>query len=363
MGFVAQPLFSGDLYEAAAKLARAAEVGRTDAAGRVAAQGRQWRQAMALGWPVIVVPETSGGLGGSLTDLVALVDGAAGQAPVLPLASLCGVVPALLTAAPVAARWLIDDMASGTECVTPILDAIGEWSVNPDPPSAKRDAAGSVVLCGTASGVETIVETTTYLLPCPFEGEAALLAVPARALAAPRQFLRMDGRLAVDLSLTGVVLPAEAVLAVGEAVERWAAAALELGAALTCVEVVACIGGALGCTIAYLSERKQFGVALSTMQALRHKVAELYISYETSRALVAALLGAMAEGPASRAVALTKARIGAVARQAAETVIQLHGGMGLTEELPATRFNKRLLMAEFDYGDTAWHIRQALQEA
>ena len=75
----------------------------------------------------------------------------------------------------------------------------------------------------------------------------------------------------------------------------------------------------------------------------------------------------MTVGPATpppyHDVALAKLYLGQAARQAAETIIQLHGGMGMTEELPVTRLNKRLLMAEFDYGGSAWHMRQLLQAA
>ena len=239
-----------------------------------------------------------------------------------------------------------------------------------DAPWADRQPDGSLRLGGTAAGVETVPNPGSFLLACPVrDGDASapgLLLVPRAAMPrAPRLFERVDNRLAAELDFAGTVLPADALLARGPAVERAAAAALDLGAFLCCVEVSAALGRALELTIAYLSERSQFGVALSSFQALRHKVAELYVTHETLRATVVRLLheadttGALPP----RGVALAKLHFGRAARRAAETIIQLHGGMGLTEELPVTRLNKRLMMAEWEYGDATWHANRLLRNA
>lgn len=364
MGFAPEPMLPGDLHEAAARLARTAaeELARiTEPAARAEALGRWWEAAAALGWPTLVLPEACGGAGGSLEDLAALIEGAASDALPLPMAEICGVLPTLLAAVP---PGRVEAIVTGEARLCPVLGAYQGWDPAGERPAVTWDAQGMLRLSGAALGVPILASPTAYLLACPVDGEAGLMLVPAAALSQPaRRYERLDGRLGADLAFDGVMLPAGALLAAGPAVEVRVTEALELGACLTCVEVVAALGSAIARVIAYLAERKQFGVALSSLQALRHKVAETYVTYETLRALVQRLLRRMAAGGASRDVALAKLHAGRAARRAAETIIQLHGGMGMTQELPATRLNKRLIMAEFDYGDAAWHAHRLLRAA
>ena len=374
MAFVSEPMLSGDLYDSAAKLGRAANaelLRLADPAARVDAGARWWTEVVALGWPILAIPEACGGVGGSVEDVASLVEGAASDALLLPVAAICGVLPLVLAAAsPDRVGALAAGIAEGSARLCPVLEAYHGWAPAADRPRAVQAPDGSLRLYGTALGVEILAAPTGYVLACPVADalgheQPGLILVPASVLPAPFRYERMDGRLSADLSFTATALPADALLARGAAVADQVKAALELGALLTCVEVVSALGAALGCVITYLSERKQFGVALSSLQALRHKVAETYITYEMLKALVQHVLRTAGQGggPASRDVALAKLHVGRSARKAAETIIQLHGGMGMTQELPATRMNKRLLMAEFDYGDAAWHARQLLRAA
>jgi alkylation response protein AidB-like acyl-CoA dehydrogenase len=361
VAFVPEPMLPGDLYEGAARLARAANedlLRLTEPATRADALGRWWGEAVALGWPSLFVPEACGGAGGSLEDLSALVEGAASDALPLPVAAICGVLPTLFAAAQAERVVALMDAR-----LCPVLVSYEGWASAAGRPLAER-MDGAIRLTGSALGVEILEGVTGYLVAAPLESQPALLLVPAASLRQPlRRYERMDGRLSADLSFDGVELPADALLAHGPNVARQVAAALELGACLTCVEVVAGLGSAIERVISYLANRRQFGVALSSLQALRHKVAETYITYETIRAMVQHLLRMVARGGAAREVALAKLYIGRAARRAAETIIQLHGGMGMTQELPATRLNKRLMMAEFDYGDADWHAHQLLRAA
>jgi len=338
---------------------------------RAAALGRWWDAIDALGWPALSLPEETGGTGGTIEDMVALIDGAARGALPLPVATVCAIVPALLAAAPGRSASLAASIAAGTARLCPVLDSCQGWSRSKDRPRAAIATGGRLRLDGHAAGVEIAPGVTGYLIVCPVADHAAvsepgLIHLPADALAAPpRRYERIDGRLSADLSFAGLDLPAEMLLARGAMAGECAQSALSLGAFLTCVEIVSALGAALEQVISYLLERKQFGVALSTFQVLRHKVADIYITYEMLRAMVQHLMrgAGPATPPPYHDVALAKLYLGQAARQAAETIIQLHGGMGMTEELPVTRLNKRLLMAEFDYGGSAWHMRQLLQAA
>jgi alkylation response protein AidB-like acyl-CoA dehydrogenase len=142
-------------------------------------------------------------------------------------------------------------------------------------------------------------------------------------------------------------------LQVGSAARRAAAVSEDLATLATALDIAATLGASIEHCIAYLSARVQFGVALASFQVLRHKVVELYVDYESASVLLARLVAeTVASGQlASRDASLCKLYLNALARRGAETAIQLHGGMGMTAELPATRLARRLLCAEFEHGD------------
>jgi alkylation response protein AidB-like acyl-CoA dehydrogenase len=128
------------------------------------------------------------------------------------------------------------------------------------------------------------------------------------------------------------------------------------GAVLTCVETVGAMGAMIEQTIEYLSTRIQFGVALSTFQALRHRAVEMYVAYEGARGLVKQIALDWSANPAScdaqnQDAALTKLYLANVGRMVAESVIQLHGGMGMTVEMPAARLAMHTLMCNLQFGD------------
>lgn len=396
MSFAAKPLVAGDLFEASARLSTEIdqEVARlAEPAERIAVLRRRWDEIAALGWPATVVPEEFGGAGGGLLDLAALVEGAGRAALPLPLASVCGAVPALLGAAFVnageggaaLAREALTGVAEGRLRICPVLalpthgGAEGRADREGRSPLAARpgsgdDGAAALVLDGAVLGVEAPPEPTHYLLACPVspavgqEQSAALVLLPADTPGlAARWHERIDGWPAVDLDLRSVSVPAGQVLARGEAVWERVAAVSDAGALLVCVEAVSAMGALLEQTIAYLSTRVQFGVPLASFQALRHRVAEMYVAYRSLRALVGRTLRRATEdgatAPPWREVALAKLRLGGVGRFMAEAAIQLHGGMGMTQELAAARLAKRILMAEFEYGDTDHQARRLLAAA
>jgi alkylation response protein AidB-like acyl-CoA dehydrogenase len=121
------------------------------------------------------------------------------------------------------------------------------------------------------------------------------------------------------------------------------------------------MGTALEQTIRYLSERQQFGVTLSSFQVLRHDMANVYAKYESIRALVSAFTRKVSDTGVipERELSLLKIYLSQVGPTLAHTVIQVHGGMGMTEELWATRLNKRILMTSLEYGDGQFHSERA----
>lgn len=115
-------------------------------------------------------------------------------------------------------------------------------------------------------------------------------------------------------------------------------------------------------TLQYLRDRHQFGVSLSSFQALRHYMAAIYAKYECYRALVRATVERVQNAGEvnSEALSMLKIYLGQVGQMVAHTVIQVHGGMGMTEDLFASRLNKSILMSSMEYGDGQFHTGRVL---
>ena len=344
MSFQTATMFAGDLLDAAARFA--ADMAAVGPAALPAA----WAQARQMGWPTLLVPEAMGGPGGTLADLGAVVEGTARHALALPLARRCAQAPALL-------------MALG-DAGAPTLRALCANDIDIDVPDSSglrvTPAAGSHGTAAGSSGgvrVSGTLEMLDLSLPASHRlvvaGGFALL-VPDALLPAPAtRHVGIDGRRWADVQLDGLVLPASAVLARGPAVVVAAQAAADLAALATAIEMAATLGAMVEHDIAYLLQRQQFGTALATFQVLRHRVVELYVDHECACALLSRIVSdTLASGALSpRDAALAKLHLNPVARRSAEASMQLHGGMGMTAELPATRLARRLIVAEFDNGD------------
>ncbi len=334
MQFNADTMFPGDLFEAATRFA----ADSLEAGDRAAA----WQQALAMGWPALLVDETLGGAGGTLADLGAVIEGCARHPLGLPLVRRCVQAPALLMAAGSAAADETLRALCSAELDLDVADGSG-LTVTALPDSGVR-------LDGVLEGVDAELPFT-HVLVC---ASAQLLLVPHSALPPPAaRFVGIDGAQIADRVLTGLLLPATAVLQQGDAVRGAAARAQDLAIFATTLDMAATLGATIEQCIAYLSTRVQFGVALSTFQVLRHKVVEMYVDYESASVLLARLVGDAVNtgGLSARDVALCKLYLNELARRGAETSIQLHGGMGLTAELPAGRLARRLLCAGFELGD------------
>jgi len=365
MTFVAKPMFPGDLHEVAGRLARDAGealVKAHDAPSAAALYARVWKQAAELGWCGVLIPEEHGGAGGTLADVAALAEAVSRHALVLPVAAACAVAPTLLTAANAygGATALLPHVLSGSCRLAPVL------------PVGNEQRSGLVVeqdgddyrFGGTAQAVEMTGDPTHFAIACSItrrgggdEPALFIIAGDAQGLSKTR-YQGMDGRHTADLAFNGCRVAESGLLARGSAVAAAVERARLAGAAIVCAETVAAIGGLLEESIPYLHTRVQFGSPLAKLDVLRHKVAEIYVGYETLKALVTSLAReAAAGGPGwPRKVSLAKLYAAEFGRFAAHAGIQLHGAMGMTEELLAARLARRILMAEFDYGSRAEHF-------
>jgi alkylation response protein AidB-like acyl-CoA dehydrogenase len=134
--------------------------------------------------------------------------------------------------------------------------------------------------------------------------------------------------------------------------------ALDVGIAASCAEAVGLMDRLVAMTADYLNTRKQFGVALSSFQALRHRMADVKMQLELARSMSYFASMKLGEEAAARRRALSQAKVqlGQSMRFVGQQCVQLHGGIGVTDEYAASHYFKRLTMLEMAYGDTQHHL-------
>jgi alkylation response protein AidB-like acyl-CoA dehydrogenase len=174
-----------------------------------------------------------------------------------------------------------------------------------------------------------------------------------------RPYPTQDGARAADLTLAGVEVGAKALLGSAghalAAIER----ALDYAGAALCAEAVGIMSALNEITLEYLKTRKQFGVPIGKFQALQHRMADMVIATEQARsmAILAAVRADSTDAAErSRAIAAARAYVAQSARLVGQQAVQLHGGMGVVDELNVGHYFKRLTMIGLTFGDADYHL-------
>jgi alkylation response protein AidB-like acyl-CoA dehydrogenase len=353
MPFTVSPMFPGDLYDTTDRMGVTAATAWSPTKSDTGSS--RWQQILELGWQGVLVDEEAGGVGATLAEFAAIAEAAGRHAMVLPLTARCVVAPMLLAkAANGSTPGLLEQVSVGQASVCPVIETASAQTIRVTPTST-----GQFTLQGVLRGAD-LTEPASHLV---FNASADQSSTPLLVLLATsalthnvRYFSGLDNRRTADITLNGVMVEASQVLLKGQAVTDALQTAMATGAVMTCVQTVGALGAMIEQTIEYLSTRTQFGVALSTFQALRHRVVEMYVAYESARGLVKQVTEELSANPASgparhRDAALTKLYLTTVGRMVAESAIQLHGGMGMTMEMPAARLAMHTLMCSLQYGD------------
>lgn len=180
-----------------------------------------------------------------------------------------------------------------------------------------------------------------------------------------RDYRTVDGFRAADITLSQVQVPSSNLL--GAEGKGWEIldAASDYGICLVCAEAVGVMEVIFDATLEYMKTRQQFGVPIGKFQALQHRMADMFMELEQARSLAtlaAVKVSASDIEERRRTISAAKVRIGQAARFIGQQAVQLHGGMGVTNELPAAHMFKRLTMIEYILGDTDHHLARFVEQ-
>ncbi len=307
----------------------------------------RWQGLAELGLIALAAPEAVGGMGGSSLDLVVIAEALGrGNSPDPWLEN--GVLPARILAEAEREAEL-ESVISGERLAACALAERGQ-RFNLAAAHMKASGTGDdFTLTGEKTAVLGGARADLFIVSALLDGATTLFVVDADAEGCERRSYRIaDGSMACELKLTSAAAIRldcdDAALAriVDDARLLAAAEMLGLGQRL------------LDDTVAYVKEREQFGVAIGSFQALQHRLVDCYARIEQARSmLLRAAMGDRADHAAWRkATAGAKAYVGAQADHVAREAVQMHGGMGVTDELSIGHAMKRVLVLNTLFGDT-----------
>jgi alkylation response protein AidB-like acyl-CoA dehydrogenase len=328
-----------------------------------------WAGLADLGVLALNVPVAQGGLGfGPLENLSVM--GACGRSLLLePFLSSAVIATAVLSAFDdAAAAEMLTRMATGDAIAVlahyePDSRFETQWVSTRAQKSGdgyRLDGHKAVVLHAAAADT-LLISARTSGEPHDAKG-VSLFRVPGDSEGLSLdQYPTIDGQRAADVYLKGVQVPESSRLGVEGGALPAIDAALDVGLAALCAEAVGAMQALLDATVAYVQSRQQFGTAIGRFQALQHRIADMLIHLEQARSMsyLAALRCAdknVAER--RRALSAAKAVIGQSCRFVAQQAVQLHGGMGMTDELIVSHWFKRLTAAELMFGDSDTHLQR-----
>lgn len=329
-----------------------------------------WRAFAEMGLTALALPEADGGFGGGAVDLMAVME-ACGEALVVePLLDNIALGGRLVAHAGNAAQRtaLLPGLVDGSATLAfAYLEPGRRYELAPETTTARKvgdgwvlDGAKSVVV-GAASATRLIVSARTG--DGSDGGGVSLFIVDPRATGVSLNPSRsVDGLRMADVTLTGVSVGADALLGMAGGAMQHIDEAVDFAAALQCSDAIGAMRYAHEATLEYTKSRKQFGAPIASFQVLQHRMVDMLICLEQARSM-AILAAARVDGGGDanerrRAVSAAKIKIADAARQISQESVQLHGGMGMTEELKVSHTFRRLTMIGQRFGDADHHLER-----
>ena len=325
-----------------------------------------WATLTELGMMALPVPEEQGGFSGSAVDMFVVMQELGRGLVVEPyFATVLGAQFLKLGGGHDA---LLEQVAAGE---LKLACALGEKQARHDLSDIATTATASgdgFVINGAKTVVVHGAQAGSLVVSARSSGAqrgtdgVSLFVVPADSAGVTIAGYRsLDGQRAANISLASVQLPASALIgAVGAGWDILDAAA-DYGATLLCAEALGAMEAIFNSTLDYLKTRTQFGAPIGKFQALQHRMADMYIHLEQARSMALLAAVKMASGDAAerrRTVSAAKFRVGQALKFVGQQAVQLHGGMGVTNELAAAHHFKRLTMIELTLGDGDHHLQR-----
>lgn len=318
-----------------------------------------WSQLVEIGALAALFPEEAGGLGGRGFDIVTVFESLGKWLVVEPVMGTMMVGYAIAAVKTQAHQALLESLVSGNSIAGLAHDEPSEPVVPEQLATHAKPHVDGWLIQGRKAVILHAAASEVLLVSALTPAGMVLLLVPseARGLSMVRYPL-IDGGHAADILFDQVVVPRNALLAGPEIAAEVLERTRGLGVLALCAEALGAMDVAKRETLKYLRTRRQFGLVIGSFQALQHRMSDLLVEIEQARSAVINAAFAL-DGPRverERALSAAKYTIGRIGCRVAEECIQLHGGIGMTWELPLAHYANRLVMIDHQHGDEDFHL-------
>ncbi|MBT7167260.1 MAG: acyl-CoA dehydrogenase family protein [Porticoccaceae bacterium] len=339
-----------------------------DAGNKTGYSSTLWPQMVNMGWAAILVPEEYGGLAFGHVGMAQIVEQSGRTLTASPLLStaILGVTAINLAGSEEQKTELLGAIAGGELTIALAVDEKTHHDPMQIAMSAERKGEGYVingekrfVVDGSTADI-LIVATRTAGSPGDMKGISLFLVDRNTLGINVDQTQMIDGRSAAIVTFTDVEVGLDALLGEQDKGFRALSATLDAGNAHLAAELLGIAQESFDRTLQYMKERKQFGALIGSFQALQHRAAHWWSEIELCKSVVLKSLQALDEGdvksPALASIA--KAKLCEVAELSTNEAIQIHGGIGMTDEYEIGFFIKRARPAQMLYGDYNYHANR-----
>lgn len=324
-----------------------------------------WKAMVDMGWSGILVPQQYGGSDLGYLTCGLILEQLGRQLTASPFfsSSLVGATALLLAGNPAQKEAILPGIVNGSEIVTLALDETSRHQPHRTAMQAVK-SGGGFTLDGSKTFVAEGMCATQYVVAARTSGQPgdangiSLFLVPADASGITRSALpAIDSRDYARLTFTNVAVDSTALLGALDAGMPVLENILERARIGLAAEMLGTASQAFDMTLDYLKTRVQFGKVIGSFQALGHRAASMYSLMEQSRSCVEAALQAVDAGADNvpELASLAKCQVGKFLFAMSNELIQIHGGIGMTDEFDAGLYLKRARVLEASFGNRAWH--------
>jgi alkylation response protein AidB-like acyl-CoA dehydrogenase len=326
-----------------------------------------WQTFAELGWTAFTFSEADGGFDGGPVDLMVVMERLGRGLVVEPyLANVVLAGGVLKRAASEAqkADWLGPLIGGELQATLAFVEPQGRYDINNIATTAVRDG-DSWVINGDKGYVLNGANADLIIVPARSSGEQSdasgitLFGISRDTTGVSfRDYETIDGQRAAEMAMRNVAVSSDRVIGEIDDGQRALQASIDDATLAVCAEAVGIMSVLTEKTLEYSKSRVQFGVPISSFQALQHRMVEMYTACEQSRSLLMWAAMAIAEDgdEAAKAVSSLKYQIGIAGTLVGEEAVQIHGGMGVTWELDVAHYFKRLTAIKLMFGNADWHL-------
>jgi len=328
-----------------------------------------WKLFAELGWLMVPFKEEDGGLGGSAVDIIAVME-ELGKGiviePFLATAILGGGIVAKAGNVQQKEEIITQVMGGELQLALAYAEEQSRYKLADVAAKAEKNSDGYTI-SGKKIAVLNGNKADKIIVVARTSGKQqdsnglSLFIVDANADGVIIQgYETVDGFQGADITFNNVIVSADNLL--GEEGKGYAALEFIIDRATlaVCAEAVGAMEVSYKKTVEYTKTRKQFGVPIAKFQALQHRMADMFIEHEQAKSLM--LITAMkcdsAGGIDKKQISAAKSRIGKAARKVGQEAVQIHGGIGVTDELDVGHYFKRLTTIQFIFGSTDFHTQR-----